>query len=231
MQRLSKTLQQGGAASRRGAEQIIFEGKVKVNGVTIIKPEHHVSSEDIITVNNRRLRRSQSKHYYLLNKPTGYLCCNLRKGKERLVLDLFSGVKERLFTVGRLDKETSGLIIVTNDGEFANRIMHPRFGVEKEYLVKTNIEITGLHLQTISKGTTVEGVHVKPKRVCKVRKGTLKIVVGEGRKREVRRLVEDAGLEVVELTRIRIGALSLGRLPVGTWKEMNKKEIELVCNI
>jgi 23S rRNA pseudouridine2605 synthase len=230
MQRLSKVLQQSGAASRRGAEELIFEGKVKVNGVVILKPEHRVLPQDSITLNGKKIGKTQQKLYFVLNKPTGYLCSNERLGKERLVIDLFDSIKERLYTVGRLDKDTSGLLIVTNDGTFANTVMHPRYGVEKEYLVKADREVSQDHLFKISKGTYVEGIHVQPKRVQKVRRGTLKIIVGEGKKREVRHLVEDAGLQVVELKRIRIGDVRLGTLPSGMWRAMTEKEKGLLSS-
>jgi len=136
----------------------------------------------------------------------------------------------RSFTVGRLDKDTSGLLIVTNDGEFTNQAIHPSSNIQKEYIAKTNHEITDLHLKTISAGTKIEGTFVKPIKVKKVRKGTLKVIVGEGKKREVRLLIEAAGLEVRELKRVRIGGLVLGNLPLGSWRPMTNKEKELIFN-
>jgi 23S rRNA pseudouridine2605 synthase len=118
------------------------------------------------------------------------------------------------------------LIIVTNDGEFANRLMHPSANIQREYLAKTLSDITHEHLVAISEGTMVEDVWVKPIRVKKVRKGTVKVVVGEGRKREVRLLLKAAGLEVRELTRIRIGGLLLGKLPLGACRILTERERE-----
>jgi 23S rRNA pseudouridine2605 synthase len=130
--------------------------------------------------------------------------------------------------VGRLDKDTKGLLIVTNDGHFANRVIHPSANIAKEYLAKTNAEISDLHLKATSSGTLVEGVFVKPAHVVKVRKGTLKIAVLEGKKREVRLLLQNAGLEVRELTRIRIGGLHLGQLAEGSYRTLTERERDII---
>lgn len=227
--RLSKILAQCGIASRRAAEALIFEGRVCVNGEVVTIPQTFVSiEEDEITVNGNPVLRPQDKVYYILNKPPGYICTSKRPGSKRIVTDLFAGFPYRLFTVGRLDRETSGLLLVTNDGHFANSVIHPSSGIDKEYLVKTTQEITAEHLEIISKGALVEGVWVKPKKLSKVRKGTLKIIIAEGKKREIRNLVEQAGLTILSLSRIRIGGLHLGNLPLGTFREMTKRDKELL---
>lgn len=223
-QRLSKVLAVAGVASRRACEELIFAGRVKVNGETVLLPQTRVTFQDEIRVDDKPITQAESKVYYILNKPTGYVCTSLRSGQTKIVLDLFEGNTLRLFTVGRLDKDTQGLLLVTNDGHFANKVMHPSSNISKEYVAKTNHEITSEHLQAISSGTLVEGIFVQPLKVTKVRKGTLKIVIGEGKKREVRHLLKAAGLEVMELTRIRIGGLQLGPLPLGAWRAMTEKE-------
>lgn len=225
-QRLSKVLSRAGVASRRACEEIIFAGRVTVDGKVCTMPQHKVSWENNrIKVDGEPLIGEQRKVYYLLNKPIGMLCsAEAMPNCKRLVLDLFSEHDLRLFTVGRLDKETSGLLIVTNDGEFANRVIHPRYGVQKEYLARTNREITPEHLETLSNGCVIEGVHVKPHKVAKVRRGTVKIIVMEGKKREVRELLAHAGLKTLSLSRVRIGNLHLGRLPEGKWRTLSEKE-------
>lgn len=222
--RLSKTLAAAGVASRRAAETLIFDGHVKVNGQVVLTPQTLVGDGDLILVDDQPIAQREPKYYFLLNKPAGYICTAASGSKTKRVLDLFSDVKARLFTVGRLDKETEGLLIVTNDGHFAHSIMHPSANIQKEYLVKTDQELTADHLYAISSGALVEGTFVKPLRVTKVRNGTFKIVVGEGKKREVRHLCQMAGLQVKQLTRIRIGGLQLGPIPVGTYREMSEKE-------
>jgi len=228
--RLSKFLAASGVASRRASEELIFAGKVKVNGVVVKVPQTLVDEKDKIIIDDQLIRQETKKVYYVLNKPLGYICTNLRTKSTKVVYDLFVDVKERLFTIGRLDKDTTGLILLTNDGHFANSVIHPSKNIQKEYLVKTENEITHDHLTAISSGTLVEGTFVKPIRVTKVRKGTLKIVISEGKKREVRMMMEAAGIQIKELTRIRIGGLLLGQLAVGEWREMTDKEKELIFN-
>lgn len=228
--RLSKTLAAAGIASRRACETLIFEGKVKVNGTVTLLPQTLVDERDKILVDEVPVLQAESKHYYILNKPAGYICSAKGSQATKLVLDLFRDVKARLFTVGRLDKDTEGLLIVTNDGHFAQSLIHPSANIQKEYLVKTDQDLTADHLSALSSGTIVEGVFVKPLRVTKVRKGTFKIVVGEGKKREVRFLCEAAGLKVKELCRIRIGGLQLGPIPVGSYRAMTEKEKKAIFN-
>lgn len=226
--RLAKFLAGAGVASRRKCEELIFEGLVRVNGKIVLLPQTLVDERDAIEVNGKKVRSEQEKVYFIVNKPRGCVCSAVRKGREKLVLDLFEGLSTRLFTVGRLDRDTSGLILVTNDGAYANRVIHPSSNIKKEYIVKTSAEISDAHLKTISEGILLEEAYVKPVKVSKMRRGTLKIVVSEGKKREVRYLVENAGLEVLELKRTRIGGLRLGTLPLGSWRAMTEREKEVI---
>jgi 23S rRNA pseudouridine2605 synthase len=227
--RLSKALASAGIASRRRSEELIFAGKVKVNGKIVTVPQTLVSWEtDTICVENQELVKEEEKLYFLLNKPRGYICSNARVGTKKIVSDLFKDVPARLFTVGRLDRDTTGLLIVTNDGNFANQVIHPSANITKEYLVKTNIEPFHEQLVAISKGVEIDGDWVQPVKVSKVRKGTLKVVVREGKKREVRLLVEQTGLKVLELTRIRIGGLLLGNIPEGFYRELSESDKQAI---
>lgn len=228
-QRLSKVMAAAGVASRRACEDLIFAGRVKVNGEINKLPQTMVDENDKIAVDNELIQSAaESKVYYMLNKPKGYVCSTVGSQRTKLVLDLFEDDGPRLFTIGRLDKDTSGLLLVTNDGHFANRVIHPSSNINKEYLAKTDQEITPEHLAAISNGTLVEGVYIKPIRVTKVRRGTLKVVISEGKKREVRLLMENAGLTVVELKRIRIGGLHLGALPEGSWRSLTDREMKAI---
>ncbi|MGR3973796.1 MAG: pseudouridine synthase [Candidatus Rhabdochlamydia sp.] len=225
MKRLSKALAGAGVASRRACEQLIFEGKVSVNGEIVMLPQTLVEwGKDVIEVQGTPIEQEQEKVYFMLNKPRGYICSHLRQGTKKLVVDLFDHLPYRLFTVGRLDRDTTGLLIVTNDGHFAQDVIHPSKGLTKEYLVKTGQEITHEHLIDISKGGLVEGVWVKPTKVAKVRKGTLTVTVQEGKKREVRLLVQKAGLDILSLHRIRIGSLVLGPLEEGEFRPLSENE-------
>lgn len=229
-QRLSKVLAGAGVASRRACEELIFQGVVKVNGDIVKVPQTMVDIDlDAITVRDRPVEKVEEKVYYLLNKPKGYICTAKRTSNQtKLVLDLFQEEGHRLFTVGRLDKDTEGLLLVTNDGHFANQVIHPSNDIDKEYLVKTDQEVTHNHLVAIGHGTLVEGVFVKPVKVEKVRRGTIKIVISEGKKREVRMLLDAAGLKTVSLIRIRLGALHLGELPAGAWRPLTEKDKKLI---
>lgn len=226
-QRLNKTLSCAGIASRRAAEELIFAGRVSVNKEITLLPQTLVDpTRDLIRVDGELIKKEPQKVYYLLNKPKGYLCSNKRLGPtQKLVIDLLPK-QFRLFTVGRLDKETEGLIILTNDGDFAHRAMHPSSDVEREYLAKTDEEITHEHLLSLSAGTWADEHFVKPTKVLKVRKGTVKICVKEGRKHEVRLLLKNAGLHLRSLSRIRYGGLLLGNLEPGNWRFMNETDCD-----
>ena len=227
--RLSKALAAAGVASRRACEEIIFAGRVKVNGKVIKIPQTPVSwASDKIHVDEVLVTAEQKKVYYILNKPPGYLCTNVRPGKRPIILDLFNGSDERLFTVGRLDRETTGLLLVTNDGHFANRVIHPSSNVIKEYLVKTLQEIELHHLESLAEGARLDEKWVKPVSVTKVRRGTFKICVREGKKHEVRIIAERAKLKIAELSRIRIGGLTLGPLPLGEFRRLTEKDQKLI---
>jgi len=225
--RLNKFISHSGIASRRKAEKLIFENLVKVNGKIVNTPQMLINPEkDIIKINNKVIRE-EKKYYFILNKPKKFICSNIRKNSnEKLVIDLFKNFSCRLFTVGRLDKDTTGLLIVTNDGDLANKIIHPSSNITKEYLVKVKENITDENLKKISKGAFIENKLVKPIKVKKIRRGTLKVLVKEGKKSEVKIFIKKANLTLLELTRIRIGNLALGSLPPGFYKEVNLKEIE-----
>ncbi|MCH9614732.1 MAG: Ribosomal large subunit pseudouridine synthase B [Chlamydiia bacterium] len=220
-ERLSKVIARAGVTSRRKAEELIFAGKVKVNGKKILVPQTKVAlPRDRIEVDGYTLAKEESKVYYVLNKPKGFICSH--EGRKR-VYDLLPDT-ERIFSIGRLDRDTKGLLLFTNDGHFAQEVIHPSANISKEYLVKVNSEVMDEHLKAVSKGTLIEGKWIRPVRVSKVRKGTLKVVVKEGKKREVRLLVENAGLTIYELSRIRIGGLALPKLKEGTFRPMTEKE-------
>lgn len=230
-QRLSKVLAAAGIASRRACEELIFAGKVTVNNELVLEPQHLVlEGKDRISVEGELVKQGQNKIYYLLNKPKGYICSSARVGSKKIVLDLFSHLPYRLFTIGRLDRDTTGLLVVTNDGHFAQNVIHPSKNVTKEYLVKTGQEITSDHLKSIAEGALIEGSWLKPVSVSKVRRGTIKVVVREGKKREVRLFVQKAGLTIESLHRIRIGSLLLGNLGVGEFRELSEKEKQLLLS-
>lgn len=226
-QRLSKIMAQAGVASRRHCEEIIFAGRVFVNGKKTIIPQTMVGPEDSITVDGNPISVTEKKIYYILNKPKGYVCSTDPFYKNR-VLDLFKECPYRLFTVGRLDKDTTGLLIVTNDGHYAQKVIHPSSDIEKEYIATVHRPITEKHIKAIAKGVTVENTFVKPEYVEAIEARKVKIIIKEGKKREVRILIKEAELNVIDLKRTRIGKLSIGRLSEGTWRNMTEKEKTLI---
>lgn len=227
-QRLAKYLAAAGMGSRRGCETLVFDGRVKIDGEVVLLPQTLVDGSEYITVDESPVKKTEEKVYYILNKPRGYVCSADPESQKKRVIDLFKKEKKRVFTVGRLDRDTTGLLIVTNDGHFAQEVIHPRANIQKEYIAKTSNEINDNHLKIISKGLVVEGTFVKPVKVAKMRRGTIKVIVKEGKKREVRRMLKVAGLDVRELKRVRIGGLRLQDLPVGQWRPLTKREREII---
>lgn len=244
--RLSKVLAASGVASRRSCEDLIFKGKVTVNGSVCNTPQTKVDpSKDLIYVNGSRLpKRQPHKVYLALNKPKGYICSSGEK-ESKSVISLFddflsswdkkhAGVpRPRLFTVGRLDVATTGLLIVTNDGDFAQKLSHPSSNFSKEYIATVDGVVHKRHLTAISEGTTIEGVHCVPDsvellpRMPDTQRSRLRIVVHDGRKHEVRELVKSAGLEIHSLKRVRIGGFRLPPdLGLGKYIELNPTNLK-----
>ncbi len=224
--RLNKILAHAGLSSRRGADKLIEEGAVKVNGKVVRELGMQCDPNvDIITLHNQKIKGPEKKIALIVNKPRGYVCSNKRLNNEKLAIDLVSNFKERMYTVGRLDRDTTGLLIITNDGELAKKVSHPSSNLVKKYLVKVHAEVTDEHLKIIAKGTMIEGKWIRPASVKKLRRGTLTIGVKEGKKHEVRLMVEAANLEIISLSRIAIGNLHLGPLPLGGFRNLNDRDL------
>ena len=244
--RLAKALAEAGVASRRGAEELVFAGRVRVNGAVVTVPQTLVTKgADLLEVDGSLVSAQPVRHFYFaLHKPVGYLCTNAVQG-EKLVLDLFGSWLERwkehnkgkaelpprLFTVGRMDVATSGLLLVTNDGAWAQRIAHPSSGVSKEYILTAATTPTKRQVATMAEGMVMEGAMVVPlcvERLASPIGGSSRRVLVEvvdGRNWEVRRLAEGAGLEVEALRRVRVGSLRLpSSLRAGLFKELTFRE-------
>ncbi|XP_024380410.1 putative ribosomal large subunit pseudouridine synthase SVR1, chloroplastic [Physcomitrium patens] len=250
-ERLSKVLAAAGVASRRGSEDIIFAGRVKVNGKVCTVPQTPVNPlKDTIFLDGRSLpKKPPPKFYFALNKPKGYICSSAKDAPKpalSLLEDYWKiwdkknpGVsRPRLFTVGRLDVATSGLLLITNDGDFAQRVSHPSSGLTKEYIATVTERVTKRQLQLIAGGTKVQDVHCVPTEVELLppepgdARNRIRIVVCEGRNREVRELVANAGLEVLALKRVRIGGLSLSRkLSPGKFEVLTETQVNTVLNL
>ena len=229
MERLHKVLAARGVASRRKAEQMIVDGRVSVDGEIVRTLGFRVDPEkQSIAVDGKPVRHER-KRYLLLNKPPGYITTAQDERGRRTVLDLVD-VPERVVPVGRLDRPTTGLLLLTNDGELANRIAHPRYELEKEYEVLLDGNPPRPTLEKLVSGVMVDGEKVRPNEVRAIRnepEGTvLRIVIHEGRNRIVRRMMEAIGYPVLRLTRVRLGPIVLQGVPRGTWRDLTQGEID-----
>ncbi len=227
MMRLQKFLSQAGVCSRRQGEVFISQGRVKVNGEVVTQPGTQVDPDgDIVTVDGKpvELNREQAWCYIALNKPVGVISSCARRGKEIIVLDLVD-VPQRIYPVGRLDKESCGLILLTNDGELHNRLSHPSFNHEKEYSVTTVQPVSRGALEKMSKGIVLDGKKTRSARVWRTGSHGFKIVLKQGINRQIRRMVSKTGNEVAHLKRLRVGNVVLGALAEGKWRYLTPDEV------
>ncbi len=233
--RLNKFLASCGIASRRKCDELIFAGKVKVNGEIIKTPAFKIDPEkDEVSV-NENIVKLPKKIYIALNKPEGVLCSLKDDFGRTLIIDLLPEIKERIFPVGRLDFNSEGLILLTNDGELSNRLIHPKYKVEKTYhvLIKGNIDEDSL--EKLSKGIELDGKKTQPSKIKILDMGKkttfIEIKIKEGKKRQIRRMLKEVGYEVKKLRRVKFGPIKLGRLKKGEWRYLTKKEVENLYKI
>jgi 23S rRNA pseudouridine2605 synthase len=227
VERLQRILASRGVASRRAAEELIREGRVSVNGVVVTALGTKADPQrDEIRV-DKRIIRPQALRYLILNKPSGYITTVKDERDRWTVMDLIN-VQERVFPVGRLDRDTEGLLLFTNDGDVANRVMHPRYGLAKEYQVLTRTRPNPQQLERIRRGIVIEGRRIVPQEVRLLRESAdgviITITVHEGIFHLVRRIMDVAGIEVERLRRARIGPLSIAGLRIGEWRDLTPGE-------
>lgn len=229
--RLQKILAERGLASRRSAEKLIAEGHVKVNGLTVTELGTKVDSEhDQITVDDKAIIAKQSKRYLLLYKPAGWITSVKDEQGRRTVMDLLYGVSERVYPVGRLDYNTSGILLFTNDGDLTNLLLHPSREVEKTYHAVIEGDIGKDKLDLLRKGIRLEDGLTAPAKVKKVRfkdnKTLLEITIHEGKNRQVRRMLSEVGFECLHLKRVQFAFLTLTGMKPGEWRDLTEAEIE-----
>ena len=225
--RLQVYLSHSGVSSRRHAETLIEEGRVKVNGEIVREKGTKVSPEDIVTLDGKQVRLEVEKRYVLLNKPAGYVCSSKdEKGRREALSLIKDAYTERLYNVGRLDMMSSGAIIFTNDGEFCKRVEHPSAQIQKEYEVTTVSPFSNDVLQHFARGVRVEGVFYKAFKVSRLASCKMRIVLIEGKNREIRHVLQHFGIKIARLVRVRIGNVKLGNLKEGESRELSKKEVE-----
>lgn len=228
--RLQKYLSECSVASRRKAEELIEQGKVKINGHVARLGDKVSPREDVVTLAGRRIKREKGSRYYLmLHKPRGFVTTMHDEMGRRCVADLLDDVPVRVYPVGRLDRDSEGLLLCTNDGDFANRMMHPSGHVPKTYRVTVRPPVRAQQLDTLRAGVAIDG---RPTAPCEVdvlfeedSRVVLRVVLQEGRNRQIRKMCEAVGLEVTRLKRTAVGSLTLGMLPQGKWRELTEQEV------
>ncbi|HTG43510.1 MAG TPA: pseudouridine synthase [Verrucomicrobiae bacterium] len=228
--RLQKFLADAGIASRRASEKIILEGRVSVNGKTVSELGRKVDAlHDTVSIDGRAVKVKR-KLYLAINKPPGFICSNDDPENRKNVHTLLPKEWTNLYSVGRLDYNSEGLIFYTNDGEFSLHLTHPRYQVRKKYLVTIKGEVTSEHLRALQKGVFHDGEVLKADsgRLLKTNKShsVVEITLTEGKNREIRRMFETFSLEVERLLRVQIGPVKLGQLPRGKWRTLTEPEIK-----
>lgn len=225
MIRLNKYIASSGVCSRRKADELIILKKVKVNGNIVEDLGMQIDEKkDIVIVDGKKITLEDKKIYLMLNKPVGYVTTNDEQLGRKCTNDLIHE-SERVFPVGRLDMNSEGLLLFTNDGEFSNSLMHPSKKVEKVYIAKLNRKITDEKIELLKKGVDIGDYITQPAKVQRIASNVIQITISEGKNRQVRRMCEAVGLKVIKLQRIKIGNLELGTLPIGKYRHLTKQEI------
>ena len=234
--RIQKVLSEQGIASRRKVEEWITQGKIKVNGRPAVLGQKINPNRDVVAIDGERVyfQKSNQKYYIMLHKPRCYVTTMSDELGRKCVAELVEDVPERVYPIGRLDKDSEGMLLFTNDGDFANLIMHPSHHVSKTYRVTVRPDISDAQVVQLSTGVEIDGKKTSPAHVTGLEKEpgrvVLQMVIYEGRNRQVRKMCEAVGLEVARLKRTAIGPLKLGMLAPGKWRELRPGEIGMLRN-
>jgi len=232
--RINKYIASAGICSRRKADELIASGNVKVNGSVLKELGYDVLEEDVVQVNGRTIEASEKLVYYMLNKPSGYVTTTKDEKDRPTVLDLMSDVSLRVFPVGRLDWDSTGLLIMTNDGSLSQHIAHPSKKVYKTYIVEIDGEIKLRELETLRTGVRIENYTTKPAIVDVLKQSNnytkLQIKISEGKNRQIRKMCKAVGYNVLSLNRIAIGNIQLGHLYEGHYRKLTMEEINYLKN-
>ena len=228
--RINKYIAQAGYASRRKADDLIKSGKVKVNGKVLDQIGYDVSEDDIVSIGSEILKLEEYI-YYKLNKPVGYITSNFDPHNNKDLNDLIE-IDERFFAAGRLDKDSHGLLIITNDGDFTNSLVHPSSGISKEYIVKVDRLLNDDQINSFKTGLDIGNNQITSKAIIRfLGENTYRVVIRQGYNRQIRRMFDVLGSNVLDLKRERIGAIYLDDLKEGKYRKFNKKEMEFVSLI
>lgn len=225
--RLQAFLAHCGVASRRASEKIILDGRVSVNGQVVTELGTKVTSDDKVLVDGKPVKLEENKRYVLLNKPAGYVCSNSdEQGRDSAIDLLKEYYSERLYNVGRLDMFSSGLIIFTNDGDFAARLSHPSSELEKEYIVDSSLPLPRNLAEEFMHGVRIDGVFYKCKFAKELNSHRMQIVLIEGKNREIRRVFESRNVAIKRLVRVRIGNVEMNKLAAGGHRDLTQEEVK-----
>lgn len=225
--RLNKYLASCGVGSRRACDALVQEGRVEINGKPCLKPAQRVEPGDFVRVDGKRVRAKETSTV-LFFKPRGYVCSREDELGRDTIYTILPPVLQHLHHVGRLDRDSEGLLVLTNDGELSQKLMHPSKLVEKEYLVTANQPVLNEHLDLFKSGVYVEKVRMRAKDVSRISSRRYRIVLETGLKRQIRLMFQALGYQVQKLVRVRIGMVELGDLPEGAWVPIDEKAIALL---
>ena len=228
--RLNKFIAQSGLCSRREADTLILKGQVSVNGKTTKKMGIIIKKTDKVKVDNKKIS-PEKKIYILLNKPKDYITTNKDTHNRKIVIDLIKNVKERIFPIGRLDRKTTGLLLLTNDGELSKKLMHPSHKIKKIYSLQINKPITKNDFNKLKEGIVIDNkkIHINKINTLNNRK-ELGIEIHMGKNRIIRKLFESLDYKIIKLDRVMFGPLTKRNLPRGKWKFLDQKELRLLKN-
>lgn len=235
--RLQKIIADSGICSRRKAEELIAQGRVKINGRPCKVGDKADPIKDIVSIDGERVvfERKKAYRYIMLNKPRGYVTTMSDELDRKCVTELLDGVDARVYPIGRLDKNSEGLLLFTNDGNFANEIMHPSKHVTKTYRVTVRPDLDDEVLVKLSEGVVIDGRKTLPCTVLVLDKQpgrtVLQMTISEGRNRQIRKMCEAVGLEVARLKRTAVGPIKLGMLKPGTWRDLKPEELRALRNV
>lgn len=233
--RLQKYISDCGVMSRRKAEEEISAGKIFVNGKKAVIGQKIDANGDIVTYMGKIIDKTDKKIYLLLNKPRGYVSTLSDEKDRKCVADLVKDVNSRVYPIGRLDYNSEGALLLTNDGEVANRLTHPKGDVEKVYLVRIKGKAEDWQLEKLNGSMTIDGYHLRPVKVTiedsSSENQVLRFVLHEGRNRQIRRMCEQVNLFITRLKRISVGKIYLGGLPSGKWRVLTKGEVDYLKNV
>lgn len=229
--RINKYIAKTGLCSRRKADELISQGKIKINRMVLTELGYQVKDDDLVYFEDKLLKIDDKKVYYMLNKPVGYVCTNKDKFAKKTIFDLIDS-DHKLFSIGRLDADSRGLILITNDGDLYNKIIHPRNTIFKEYEITLDRNFDIKDKELIEQGVDIGG-YITQKSIIRLsgEKNKLTIKISEGKNRQIRRMFDKFAYKVTDLNRVAIEKLKLGSLKIGAYRSLTQKEINYLYNL